>query len=98
MATSDTHHPELDCWGAACTALASVAPRFGVGPREVRRLCLAGAAEAEREIEQVQLMAAFLLEGIAERGGDKESLVEIASQAFHAHRRLQESVTVSDLI
>lgn len=88
---------EIACWGAACTALATIAPRYGLMPPQVRQLCESGACEGESDLERLQMMTAFLVQGISQHGADKTELIGIAQEAFRAHLKLQQELTVSDL-
>ena len=88
---------ETDCWAAACTDLATVAPLWGVGPRDVRELCEQATQGAKQDLEAVQLMTASLICGISQSGASREELVQVAHEAFHAHLKLAGEVTCSDL-
>lgn len=88
---------EAGCWGAACTALATVAPRWGVTPGEVRSMCEQAALEAGHDIEAMQMMVVYLIQNIAGRGADPESLVHVAQDAYKTHQSLDGQVTLSDL-
>lgn len=97
MESSGKDGLELDCWGAACTALATIAPRWGITPAEVRELCEQGASSASHDLEAAQLMAVALIQGIASAGADPDALVHAAQDAYQAHRRLDARLTPSDL-
>ena len=94
---SETASLEVSCWAAACQALAAVAPRYGLGPEEVRDICEDCAQprsgdhkiiDGGENVLVVQRIVIGLIEGISQQGGDREMLLDAAQDAFEARRRL----------
>lgn len=94
---SETESLELSCWAAACQALAAVAPRYGLGPENVRDICEDCAqprnedlplSEEQSNVLVVQRIVVGLIEGISQHGASREMLLDAAQDAFEARRRL----------
>ena len=94
---SETTSLEVSCWAAACQALAAVAPRYGLGPEQVRDICedctqpRSGdhrVQEGEENVLVVQRIVVGLIEGITSQGANREMLLDAAQDAFEGRRRL----------
>ena len=84
--------------GAACTALATIAPQWGITALEVRLLCQDGTQQSRSDLEAVQIMTIVLIRSMVSRGADPSSLARAAKDAYHGHRKLGlDEVTVADL-
>jgi hypothetical protein len=88
---------ELACWAATCQALASMAPRWGIGPSAVRELCEQAVEESDRPLLSAQRIAVALISEIDQRGAERQLVMMAAQDAFEAHLKLHNGQGVSSL-
>jgi hypothetical protein len=103
---ADVTELDLDCWTAACYAVAILAPQYGVSAAQVQALCDTAPAliRAHPELDALHVevllmrrMTSSLVAAMVGRGAATDRLVSAARDAFSARYQLAGPVTPSDL-